>query len=107
MPPHNAGKGMVAVEITFANATSYEIISLQVAPGTTIQQVIDQSNILEIFPELRLQTPFEHSVGIFGLLKSLDTVVVEGDRVEIYRALSQKPMDARKERVKKAKILKE
>jgi putative ubiquitin-RnfH superfamily antitoxin RatB of RatAB toxin-antitoxin module len=83
------------VELVFTTPTSYQIIPLQVVPGSTIQQVIDQSGFSFV----------GSSVGIFGVLKSLDTVVMEGDRVEILRPLYQQPMEARKERVKNKRAI--
>jgi putative ubiquitin-RnfH superfamily antitoxin RatB of RatAB toxin-antitoxin module len=40
------------------------------------------------------------SVGIFGQLCARSTVLADGDRVEIYRALTTDPRDRRRERVR-------
>jgi putative ubiquitin-RnfH superfamily antitoxin RatB of RatAB toxin-antitoxin module len=40
-------------------------------------------------------------VGIFGRLASPETVLAEGDRIEIYRPLLQDPKDARRQRAKR------
>src|SRR5262245_49118896 len=90
---------MISIEVVFANAATYKIIALQVRSGTTIENAILQSGILCDFPEI---CP-EYSVGIFGVVKGKETMVLEGDRVEIYRPLLQDPMQARKEKAKKAK----
>jgi putative ubiquitin-RnfH superfamily antitoxin RatB of RatAB toxin-antitoxin module len=43
-------------------------------------------------------------VGIFGKKKAPDTVLRDGDRVEIYRPLVADPKDARRRRVGKNKV---
>ncbi len=40
-------------------------------------------------------------VGIFGRLASPETVLAEGDRIEVYRPLLQDPKDARRQRAKR------
>jgi putative ubiquitin-RnfH superfamily antitoxin RatB of RatAB toxin-antitoxin module len=40
-------------------------------------------------------------VGIYGKLKTLDTVVRAQDRIEIYRPLIADPKDSRRRRVEK------
>lgn len=69
-------------------------------PGTTVEQVIRESGILESFPEIDLSY---RQVGIFGEIVSLQDPVHDGDRVEIYRALLADPKEIRKRRVKPRK----
>ncbi|MGH8335651.1 MAG: RnfH family protein [Gammaproteobacteria bacterium] len=42
-------------------------------------------------------------MGIFGRLASPDTLLREGDRVEIYRALLKDPKDARRDRAQQSR----
>lgn len=42
--------------------------------------------------------PALHQVGIFGKKKSLDTVLRDGDRVELYRPLLADPKESRRRR---------
>jgi putative ubiquitin-RnfH superfamily antitoxin RatB of RatAB toxin-antitoxin module len=74
------------------------IRTMQVEPGTTIGQAIEQSGVLEAFPDINLSTA---PVGIYAKKKTLDTVLRERDRVEIYRPLVADPKDSRRRRAAK------
>jgi putative ubiquitin-RnfH superfamily antitoxin RatB of RatAB toxin-antitoxin module len=69
---------------------------LTLAEGSTVGEALQASGI--VVPGLDLATC---PVGVFGKKKSPDTVLREGDRVEIYRPLVADPMDARRRRVAK------
>lgn len=64
---------------------------------TRIVTLIEQSELLQQFPELSLDTM---SVGIFSKKATLDTVLQDGDRVEVYRELTIDPKEARRLRSK-------
>lgn len=85
----------IPVQVAYARADRQQIIPLQVAAGSTLEQAIRQSRILEQFPEIDLATA---RVGIFGKLQTLHTVLRAGDRVEIYRPLLADPKQVRKQR---------
>ena len=89
-----------ALQIYVAYATPADefIHPMRVAPGTTIGQAIEGSGVLSRFPEINLVT---QPVGIYGKKKSLDTVLRERDRVEIYRPLVADPKDSRRRRAAK------
>ena len=79
------------------------IIKSEVTRGTTVHQAIEQSGILDRFPEIdttRLKA------GIFGKLKKLDQPLRDGDRVEIYRPLIADPKQVRKQRAAAGKRMK-
>jgi hypothetical protein len=61
---------------------------VNVQDGATIQEVIERSGILKQFPEINLET---QKVGIYSKLCKLDTVLADGDRVEIYRPITCDP----------------
>ena len=93
----------IAVEVAYAKPEEQLIIKLEVAAGTTLQQAIDQSGILDRFPEIdRAQL----KAGVFGKLKKLDQALRDGDRVEIYRALIADPKVVRKQRAAAGKRMK-
>ena len=83
------------IEVAYARPDQQHIVTLQVAPGCTIQDAIKQSNILQKYPEIRLD---RNKVGIFGKLSQLHAPLRTGDRVEIYRPLLADPKAARKKR---------
>jgi putative ubiquitin-RnfH superfamily antitoxin RatB of RatAB toxin-antitoxin module len=86
------------VYLVYATPQDEFIHPMRVAPGTTIGQVIEASGVLARFPDINLVT---QPVGIYGKKKTLDTVLRERDRVEIYRALVADPKDSRRKRAAK------
>jgi len=69
-----------------------------VPEGTTIGEAIERSGMLASFPDINLST---QAVGIYGKKKTLETVLRERDRIEIYRPLVADPKDARRRRAAK------
>ncbi len=57
---------------------------IEIPEGSTVQDAINRSGILNQFPEIDLE---KQKVGIFSKLTKLDAVLNEGDRVEIYRPI--------------------
>jgi uncharacterized protein len=88
----------IQVHVCYAVETREFIRTMQVPPGTTIGQAIEQSGVLEAFPDINLSTA---PVGIYAKKKTLDTVLRERDRVEIYRPLVADPKDSRRRRAAK------
>ena len=89
---------MVQVYICYATPEREFIRPMQVEAGTTIGAAIEQSGVLAEFPDINLAT---QPVGIYAKKKTLDTVLRERDRVEIYRALVADPKDSRRKRAAK------
>lgn len=85
----------IDVEVAYAAISQQKIIPVCVSIGSTIEQVIQQSGILILFPEIDLA---KQKVGVFSKQKQLTDVVHEGDRVEIYRPLTIDPKEARRKR---------
>jgi uncharacterized protein len=92
---------MITVELIFALPEEQDLLTLQVQVETTIEQAIHASGILTRYPQIDLNV---NKVGIFGKVTTLDTILQEGDRIEIYRALIADPKEVRK---KKAAMQKE
>ena len=88
----------VQVAVSYATPREAFLHPLRVAPGTTIGQAIECSGVLARFPEINLVT---QPVGIYGKKKTLDTVLREADRIEIYRPLVADPKDSRRKRAAK------
>jgi putative ubiquitin-RnfH superfamily antitoxin RatB of RatAB toxin-antitoxin module len=87
-------KQIINIEIVYGNVTHQVLIQLEVEAGTTIAEALQK------IPEIDLS---QHSVGIFGKIKALSTVLQNNDRIEIYRPLMLDPKEARRTRVKKQK----
>ena len=63
-------------------------MKLEVPDGSTVKEAIEFSGILKQFPDVDLDN---QAVGIFGKITKLDATVSDGDRVEIYRAITADP----------------
>lgn len=73
------------VSVSYAEQSKQLWLQLEVEEETTVQQAIEQSGILQRVPEIDLTA---QKVGIFGKVVKLDRKLVEGERVEIYRAIT-------------------
>lgn len=93
----------IRVEVAYAKPDVQVIIPLQVRPGITLEEAVEQSGILEQFPEIDLE---RNKVGIFGKISKKDQVLRDNDRVEIYRPLIADPKEVRKQRAKAGKAMK-
>lgn len=88
----------VEVEIVYG-VTGAEIIRQEVPANATLKEAIEQSGILEKYPEIDLDS---YKTGIFSRKRELHTPVHAGDRIEIYQPLKVDPREARRHRAKKA-----
>ena len=88
----------IEVEVAYAKRDEQVIIPLDVDAGTTLEQAIQQSGILELYPEIDLA---KNKTGIFGKIAKADTELREMDRVEIYRPLIADPKESRRKRAEK------
>lgn len=69
--------------------------SLTLPPGATAGQAVEASGFASRFPGI---DPWDAGVGIYGRRCRPDTVLQDGDRVEIYRPLDFDPMESRRRR---------
>ena len=88
-------ESVIDVEVAFAKSDNQLIIQVKLLPGSSVQDAINESGILNQRPEIDVTTL---KVGVFGKVCALEKTLVQGDRVEIYRPLTQNPMDARRNR---------
>ena len=90
------------VEVVYALADKQSLLTIEVERGATLKDAIDASGILESFKQIDLT---KDRVGIFSKFASLDTILQEKDRVEIYRSLVADPKEVRKERAAMVKAM--
>lgn len=83
------------IEVAYAGAEAQTLVALQVPEGSVVRQAIELSGLLQLHPEIDLK---HSAVGIFGALCSLDRLLEDGDRVEIYRPLRVDPKLRRRQR---------
>ena len=86
-----------SVAVCYALPDVSFLVQLEVASGTTIAQAIAASGVIARFPEIDLT---RNQLGLFGKLKPADTVLRDGDRIEIYRPLQADPMESRRRRAR-------
>jgi len=94
---------LICVEVVYALPTKQELLTVKVAPGTTVRQAIEVSGILEKYPEIDLA---RNKLGVFAKLTKPDAVLRDRDRVEIYRPLIADPKEVRKQRAAEGKVMK-
>lgn len=90
----------ISVEVAYALPQRQSLLTVSVAALSTVQQVIEQSGILQQFSDIDLNV---QKVGIWSRPVKLDDRVKDGDRIEIYRPLIADPKDLRRRRAEKAK----
>ncbi len=93
-------KDAISIEVTYALPNKQTLLSISVSKGTTVEQAIEQSGILDIHSDINLEL---NKVGIWYKTTKLSTVLNNGDRVEIYRPLIADPKEIRKRRAEQAK----
>lgn len=91
---------LITVEVAYALPSRQCLLEIHVAPATDVQTCIQQSGILEQFPEIDLT---KNKVGIWSRTCKLGDSVKQGDRIEIYRPLIADPKEIRRRRAEKAK----
>lgn len=89
----------IKTEVAYATPQTQVILTVMVAPDTTVEAVIRLSGILERFPEIDLA---QAKVGIFSKPCTLDYIPRNKDRIEIYRPLIADPKEARRNRAAKS-----
>jgi uncharacterized protein len=82
---------MIRVEVVYALPLAQDTCSIEVPEGTTVREAI----LLSRHARCDLGT---HALAIYGRPAELDTVLQEGDRIEILRPLRVDPKEARKRR---------
>lgn len=93
----------IQIEVVYAKQEQQALLKLMVEEGTTAQQAVDQSGILQQFPEI---DPTQLKLGIFSKAIKSETVLRERDRVEIYRPLIADPKAVRRSRAEAGKVMK-
>jgi len=93
----------IEIEVAYAPPHPNEQIlkQVRVPTGTTVEQAIKLSKLMDEFPEIDL---LKNKLGIFSKFTQRDTILQDNDRIEIYRPLKIDPKEARRIRAKKINI---
>ena len=103
-PPHDASTPTEVLHVTLVYSPAPREVKqheLQVTKGTTVAQAIEQSGLLNECPDINLRDSTAFLVGIWGRKTTLNHVLRDLDRIEIYRPLLVDPKVARRERFQK------
>lgn len=88
------------VSVAFATPDRQEVLELDVPEGSTIDEAVALSGIQSRFPDIDL-APL--AKGVWYEKKPGDTVLKDGDRVEVYRPLIIDAKESRRLRAQKEK----
>ena len=88
----------IMVEVAYAMPEEQIIISIKVPTKYNVKQAIGKSGIQKKFPSIDLS---KNKVGIFGKKTTLDHLLKDKDRIEIYRPLTLDPKEMRRKRAAK------
>ena len=94
-------ESLIEIEVVYAAVDRQLLLSLAVAPGTSLRAGVLASGIATQFPELDIDSC---PLGVFGkVVADAETRSVQaGDRIEIYRPLLADPKEVRRLRAAKA-----
>lgn len=98
-----AANDLLRIEVVYALPERQAVISLRLPTGSTVQQAIEQSGLLAMYPEIDLA---QNKLGIYAKLVKPDTSLRDRDRVEIYRPLIADPKEVRRKRAAEDKAMK-
>lgn len=90
-----AAPDAIEVQVCHALPDTAFLCTVSLPAGSTVRQAVEQSGVLEQYPGIDLAV---NLVGIYGKKKTLDTVLRQHDRVEVYRPLQADPKEARRRR---------
>ncbi|MGH8849836.1 MAG: RnfH family protein [Casimicrobiaceae bacterium] len=85
----------IRVTVVYALPAGATEIEVEVPPGASVAEALARSGIAL---GRRSIAPSTTTVGIYGIRVAMDTVLTDGDRVEVYRPLRADPRDARRRR---------
>ena len=85
----------INISVCYASDAQQFLRALRVPAGTTIEQALSLSGVLNEVAGLDMATI---QAGIYAKKKPLDTILREHDRIEIYRPLIADPKNARRRR---------
>lgn len=88
----------IYIELACGTAHKQILLTVQLNPGANVQNAIDQSGILDHFPEFDRDSL---AVGIEGQLVDPETPLISGQRVEIYQPRRADAKQLRHQRIKR------
>ncbi|MBJ7222050.1 MULTISPECIES: RnfH family protein [unclassified Brenneria] len=90
----------ICVDVVYALPERQYLRTITLAQGSSVEEAIIASGLLELRGEIDLQT---NKVGIYSRAVKLTDILNDGDRVEIYRPLIADPKELRRQRAERSK----
>ena len=82
----------IAVEVAYAERDRQTLVRLFLPAGTTVADAVAAADLPTRHPGM----PDQWVTGIHGRVVETDTVLVDGDRVELYRPVPVDPKETRR-----------
>ncbi len=92
---------MIQVGVAYATPIQQVWHYVDLHIGATAMEAIKTSGVLNQFPEIDLAI---QKIGVFGNIIELDSIVTDGDRVEIYRPITVDPEQLERKKYRMRKI---
>jgi putative ubiquitin-RnfH superfamily antitoxin RatB of RatAB toxin-antitoxin module len=90
---------MVKTELVYVTKDRVTVqIRMDLEEGATVAQALIASDIYNLYPETK-----DLPIGIYAKQVSLDTILRDGDRLELYRLLVLDPKEKRRQLARKVK----
>lgn len=83
------------VEVAYGKPDEQTLLTVVLSAGSSAHDAIMACGLLQHYPEL---VPESLDIGIFGRKVTLEFLVSDGDRIEVYRPLLIDPKQARRNR---------
>jgi uncharacterized protein len=85
----------ITVTVVYALPDAATEVEVSLRHGATVADAVGLSGLAARHPEADIA---RRPVGVFGKRVDRRTIVVDGDRIEVYRSLFADPKDARRKR---------
>lgn len=97
----------ISVSIVYACPQNQWLKEFDVPLGTDVGELIELSGLLDAFPEISADVSNlkDLPVGIYAQRVSVDHILNDGDRVEVYRALKADPKEVRRQLAQLGKVM--
>lgn len=76
------------VSVAYALPEQQWWLDIDVPDGANVVNTIYASGLMDLVPDINLE---KQKVGIFGRVVTLEQVLADGDRIEIYRPTTWRP----------------
>lgn len=89
---------MISVTVIYARPAAVTELHVELPAGSRVADALARSGIAARHPEIDAAVG---GVGIYGTRVALDSLLADGDRVEVYRPLLANPKERRRRGVRR------